>query len=351
MKIFLAYFVTLVFSITTLYCSEPSKGKEINSSSFYVANWNVENLFDTMDDPNKFDESFTPNGDKNWTEDKLNQKLENLAKVISQMNNGRGPDILGLEEVENESVLNSLLNKISLKKNYRIIHEESPDKRGIDNAIIYNSDLFTLKHSDAIEVKLKNDKTTRDILYSLLEVNDQQLHIFVNHWSSRRGGLKKTEGLRKLAAETLLNKVEGFNDLNNANIIILGDFNDLPSNISISKILGARELNCSDKITDSFSLFNLTYEEFQKGNGTYKYRDHWNMLDQIIISNSLVDKKGIDFKCESFEIFKPDYIIQQSGKYKGTSLPTYGGKNYLGGFSDHFSIGAEFYLIIGNSNK
>jgi predicted extracellular nuclease len=351
MKIFVAYFVTLVFSITALYCSEPSKGKEINSSSFYVANWNVENLFDTMDDPNKFDESFTPNGEKNWTEDKLNQKLENLAKVISQMNNGQGPDILGLEEVENEFVLISLLNKISLKKNYKIIHEESPDKRGIDNAVIYNSDMFTLNHSEPIEVKLKNGKTTRDILYSNLEINEYQLHVFVNHWSSRREGLKKTEERRVQAAEALMDKLDGFNDLKNANVIILGDFNDLPSNISISKILGARELNCSDNIKHTFSLFNVTYEEFQKGNGTYKYKDHWNMLDQIIISNSLVDKKGINFKCDSFEIIKPDYIIQQSGKYKGTSLPTYGGRKYLGGFSDHFSIGAEFYLISGNSKK
>lgn len=332
----------IIFSL--IYCNTPTKKVDAKTSGFYVANWNVENLFDTIDDVDKFDEQFTPGDERGWNEEKLSLKIDNLARVISDMNNNMGPDILGLEEVEHESVVGLLVEKIKLKKNYEIVHFESPDKRGIDNALIYNADYFTLKKSEALKVNLGGNKTTRDILYAVLDFNGIELNIFVNHWPSRREGLKKSEPNRVKAAERLMQKINNLEDSENSNIIIMGDFNDLPSNISISNILGAKKNVCPDIKDNKFGLYNISTSLFEKGEGTYKYRDHWNMLDQIIISNSFYDKKSIDLECESFEIIKPDYIIQKEGKYKGTSLPTFGGRKYLGGFSDHFSIGAQFVI-------
>lgn len=345
-KIIMVSFLVL----SLVYCDAPKKKHVGNISTFYVANWNVENLFDTIDDVDKFDEQYTPSDERGWDEEKLNVKIENLARVISGMNNNLGPDILGLEEIEHESVVKLLVNKIDVNKNYEIVHFESPDKRGIDNALIYNSDLFTVKKSEALEVNLGGNKTTRDILYTVLDLNGSELNIFVNHWPSRREGLKKSEPNRVKAAETLMRKINELDDQKNSNIIIMGDFNDLPSNISISNILGAKKDDCPTITNNNFGLYNLSTSLFQKGKGTYKYRDHWNMLDQIIISNSFFDKNSIDLKCESFEIIKPDFIIQKEGKYKGTSLPTFGGRKYLGGFSDHYSIGAQF-VIYNNSTE
>jgi hypothetical protein len=176
-------------------------------------------------------------------------------------------------------------------------------------------------------------------------MNDHELDIYVNHWPSRREGLKKTEIRRITASETLVKNIRSKENYERRNIVILGDFNDLPSNISLSKVLGASGFECGTELPDSLKFINLSYAPFQKGEGTYKYRDHWNMLDQMIISRSLADKRGIDFICGSFEIIKPEYIIQKEGRYSGTSLPTYGGRKYLGGYSDHFSIGAKFEFL------
>ncbi len=332
----------IIFALTFVNCSDSSPQL---SDEIYVVSWNVENLFDTIDDEDKIDEWFLPESEIKWTEKKLNDKLENLAKVISFMNAGNGPDILGVQEVEHKHLLEKLLKKLNLSKNYKIAYKESPDVRGIDNALIYNSDLFTLEHSEGLNVDLGNGKKTRDILYCKLNFGKEVLNIFVNHWPSRREGLKKSEHNRIKAAETLMAKINSFKNPESSNIIILGDFNDMPSNISINKVLGAKNINCGANENNELALLNITTKAFMKGHGTYKYKNHWNMLDQIIISNSLNDNKGFDYKCKSFEIIKPEFVIQKTGKYKGTSLPTFGGRKYLGGYSDHFSVGAKFQLV------
>lgn len=342
---FLQLALLIIISIVLLNCQNNTNGQNenINLSKkyFYVSNYNVENLFDTIDDEGKIDEWFTPSSEINWTEDKLQSKIINLTKVIEWMNNGEGPDLLGLEEVEHKSLLERLLNNIQLKKNYKIVHFESPDKRGIDNAIIYNSGIFHLEESEAIPVLLEGNKTTRDILYAKFKINDQFINFYVNHWPSRREGLKKSEPNRIAAAKTLKMHIEKLPNKNKSNIIIVGDFNDMPSNLSISKILNVKEVNC-ELNNNYFELLNLSTKEFKKGHGSYKYKDHWNMLDQIIVSNPLLDNSEIDYNCNSFEILKPEFILQKKGKYKGTSLPTFGGRKYLGGFSDHFAVGASF---------
>lgn len=333
----------LIFIVLFNQCTEQNNFPQKQINEFYIASWNIENLFDTVDDADKADEWFTAESEIKWTHDRLQTKTKNLAKVISYMNKGNGPDLLGIQEVEHADLLFKILDNLKTSKRYKVIHEESPDARGIDNALIYNSDLFKLIKHEALTVELEKGKTTRQIIYAELKISDESIHVFVNHWPSRREGLKETEWKRIKAAKTLMKKLKQIGNFEDENIIIIGDFNDLPSNISIKKILGAENINCDSNYSD-FTLLNLAYSHFQEGKGTYKYRDHWNMLDQIIISNRLFDQKAIDYNCGTFEIIKPEYIIQKDGKYAGTSLPTYGGRKYLGGYSDHFSIGAEFII-------
>jgi exonuclease III len=342
-------FINVLFSFfvfTTLSCTEFNKQSIDDKSNFYVASWNVENLFDTIDDPDKNDDWFLPDSEIEWTERKLTKKLANLAKVIDYMNNGEGPDILGVQEVENEALLRDIVDNYLKRSNYEIAYSESPDARGIDNGLIYNSSKFGLKSINPLTIKFDEPKSSRDILYvQLVDIRSREIiNIFVNHWPSRREGLKETEKFRIRAAKTLFEKVEQLrNDDPSSKIIILGDFNDLPSNISLTETLGASSFVCNEENIDSF-LFNLSSKLFMEGKGSYKYRDHWNMLDQIIVSTSLVDKKGLDFDCDSFEIIMPTFIVEKTGKYAGTPLPTFGGRKYLGGFSDHFPVGARFII-------
>lgn len=353
MKKYSNFMLILFLLFSTVFCTDVSESTSKSSSSFYVANWNVENLFDTIDDPTKNDEWFTPESEINWTEQKLHVKMTNLARLIKYMNNGDGPDLLGIEEVENQQLLVDLIDKYLDKKEYKVAYSESPDARGIDNALIYNSSKFGVESINPIKIDFDQPKSSRDILFvRLVEHSSKEIfNVFVNHWPSRREGLKKSEKFRINAAVSLSKSIEEIKQKNpNANIIILGDFNDLPSNLSILKYLNAKELNCDDIELNSNELLNLAYSDFKKGYGTYKYRDNWNMLDQIIVSNSLLDDKNFDYKCGSFEIIKPDFLIQKEGKYAGTSLPTFGGRKYLGGYSDHFAIGARF-IFNNNLNK
>ena len=344
MKKYFNIIIYLVLIFLTVKCSNNTDTEGTEVSSFYVANWNVENLFDTIDDPLKNDEWFTPESKINWTERKLNSKMVNLARVIKYMNQENGPDILGIQEVENQNLLNDLVEKYIKNSNYDIAYSESPDARGIDNALIYNSSKFGIESIKSIKIKFDEPKSSRDILFvKFIEQQTKEIiNVFVNHWPSRREGLKKSEKFRVNAAESLLEEIKVLQQKNsNPNIIILGDFNDLPSNLSINKYLGAAKFDCESENNTSSDLLNLAYEEFEKGNGTYKYKNHWNMLDQIIVSNSFFDNKGFEYACGSFEIIKPDFVIQKDGKFAGTSLPTYGGRKYLGGYSDHFAIGAK----------
>ncbi len=310
----------------------------------YVASWNVENLFDTLDNPQKDDSEFLPNSESNWNTEKYIHKIKNLAKVINDMNDQKGPDILGLIEIENLNVLSDLVN--NLNKKYGIAHIESLDPRGIDNALIYDTNLFNLKQLKPLHIKLDSlHSETRYILKVELEFIQfkpkKEITIYVNHWPSRRGGEDASERYRLEAAKTLLN------ELNNSeynNLIIIGDFNDEPSNKSILEILNAKDItNYNNK---NIKLLNLSYNLKEQGEGTYLYRGAWNMIDQMIISKDLYNSSNnyISYVENSFGIFKPDYMITKEGKYKGSSIPSFGGKKYLGGFSDHYPIFAKFLL-------
>lgn len=318
--------------------------QSVRRDSFYVANWNVENLYDVTNDPLKDDEEFLPESSKQWNDARYEDKLNNLTKVINYMNNGCGPDILAMEEVENINVVKRLLYKMR-DRDYIVAHRDSPDARGIDVALLYDRNVFDIGNLEKLHVELPNASPTRDILYVVLiyKKNNEKVHLYVNHWPSRRGGEEKSSINRKAAANVLKNSLDKLKkSAPNSNIIILGDFNDEPNNESVETVLGAKDFNCSKP--ERNSLFNLTYKKYKGGEGSYLYGGKFDMLDQIIISSALLDGKKIEYVCNSFTVIKPQFMIMEEGKRKGGAIPTYVGTQYLGGYSDHFPVGAKFIL-------
>jgi predicted extracellular nuclease len=315
-----------------------------NGKSFYVASWNVENLFDTYDEPLKDDAEFLPESEKQWTDARFDQKLSNLAKVVNYMNDGCGPDVIGLVEVENMNVVKLLAYKLR-DRDYVIAHRESPDERGIDCALMYDRKVFSIVMVDTIRVILPSGYNTRYILHVTLNhlSSHSNIHFIVNHWPSRRGGEAKSEPNRWAAAIALKTVVDSLLTLNkNEQIILMGDFNDEPNNSSISKILHAKNFDCKPGEKKSHYLLNLSFEKFLNGEGSYLFGSDWNMIDQLIVSPALSDNKGVDYLCNSFEVIKPEFMLSKSENRIGGPFPTYSGNRYFGGFSDHFPVGAKF---------
>jgi predicted extracellular nuclease len=312
--------ILLLFFSVNLYPQE----------SFFAAFWNVENLFDTIDQPGVDDAEFLPGSEKKWDDSRFRQKLINLSSVIMSMNRGKGPDLLGMCEIENKAVIDSLI--FYLNPGYEIVHIESPDNRGIDNAFIYRKDKFSLLYYSADTVNLGKENT-RSILYGRLVFKEDTISVYVNHWPSRRGGEAISEPKRIKAAETLKQSVsrKKYNDF----VLMMGDFNDEPENISVDSVLNA------GPASGNKNFINLAYEKSLRGEGSYKYRENWNMLDQIIISRNGTSIKYVE---DSFEVYKPEFIITLTGSYAGAPKPTYGGSRYLGGYSDHFPVTAEFHI-------
>jgi predicted extracellular nuclease len=310
---------------------------------FTVLFYNVENLFDTEDEPDKKDEEFTPGSDKAWDQDKYEKKLKDIARVLSSVDSTDLPEIIGLCEIENRKVLEELVNIRSLRKgNYSIVHSESPDNRGIDVALLYRADEFSVHESESIPVIFPFDSsmTTRDILYVTGKEKDgESFHFFVNHWSSRNQGEKETEPKRIYAAVTLRKEIdELMNRDPDAKILIMGDFNDEPTNHSIFEMLMA---NNKRKNASERELYNLMYDLHNVDNaGTYFYSGNWNMLDQLIISQSLLrDKTGYHTGFNSGKILKQQWMLyhdQQFDEYVPNK--TYGGPEYYGGISDHLPV-------------
>ncbi len=304
--------------------------------------YNVENLFDTKHDPHKNDESFTPDGEYHWDEERYLDKLNHISKAINFID--EKPVLIGLAEVENYKVLEALIRTGELAEiNYKYVHYDSPDRRGIDCALLYDADLFSVIRSEKIAVKMPNNDhfSTRDILHVFGEFNDgAKTHVFVNHWSSRREGEKETEPRRIRAAEILREKVDVI--LKNdplANIIIIGDFNDYPTNKSLHEVLRAKEAG----FENNDDLINLLYDEQINGEGTSVHHREWNVLDQIIISQAIYDgKSGIGIEDNDAEILDEEELIYtyKDGGTKPSS--TYGGRKYYGGYSDHLPV----YIVL-----
>jgi len=336
----------IVLTISNVGCAQQK------NDTLFVAHWNLENLFDTINDPITEDEEFLPSGAKEWNDERLDKKMYNLSRVIRSMNNDNGLDLLGVCEVEHQSVLDTMISKYLSDNNLKVAYLESPDGRGIDNGIIYNTRKFSLLEIKGHRVDMGSGYETRLIIEGifLFEKKDT-IYFFVNHWPSRRGGEDESEIKRISAAKTLRSVVDSIMNKNiSSNVIIVGDFNDEPTNISITEHLKAQPFFCDsldyENLPEDFEtdLFNLSYKAWFDGLGSYKYKDDFNMLDQIIISKELLLGEKIKYVCNSFEVYKPDLMITRTGKFQGAPFPTYGGSRYLGGYSDHYPVTAKFLI-------
>ncbi len=325
--------VLIAFVISLAACSKKT------TTPITFAFYNVENLFDTIDDPNIWDEKYLPNSKIAWNTERYYHKLDNLSKVMSSIDTAGFPALFGLCEVENIDVLKDLVNHKDLKKaNYNIIHKDSPDGRGIDVALLYNTKVFTPVDVKYIIPIFPNnpDLKTRDILYSKGVINNSDtIHVFINHWVSRWGGQAETEPFRIQIAKTIKNITDSILSLQpNANIIIAGDLNDNPTDTSIYKVLQAKE---STKTPTNNSLYNLSLTQFNNGEGSLYYKS-WDMFDQIIVSTAmLTGKNGLKIDSQSQSVFKQDWMLYQPKKGPARPSRTAAGK-YYGGFSDHLPV-------------
>lgn len=316
-----------------------------------VAFYNLENLFDTINNPKTYDDDRTPTGKDHYTSKVYWDKIDNLSEVISQIGEDKdknGPVILGVSELETREVLEDIANSERLKKkNYGVIHFDSPDRRGVDVALLYQKKYFSPIDYKSYELKLWGDNGrriyTRDQLMVKGYLDDELLYIIVNHWPSRRGGEKRSSPLREKAA-ALTKKIvsEIYEEDDDAKIMIMGDFNDDPTNKSIKKILEAKK---SPKLKDDQELYNPFYKMYQDGMSTLGYRDNINLFDQIIVSGELLteDKDYDDYKFFEAHIFNPSYLTNSKGRYKGYPFRSYSNNNYTGGYSDHYPV--YVYLI------
>jgi predicted extracellular nuclease len=324
---------------------QPITNKE-NMNAFSgrpVVFYNVENLFDINNDPRTNDEDFTPHGYKQWDEDRYETKLERIEDALSEFQ--KAPILIGLAEVENRAVLKDLVEEGDFDEiNYGIAHFDSPDRRGIDVALLYDQDAFSLINSTKLRVRLANNPSfaTRDILYVEGELTGGvKTHVFVNHWSSRREGQRETEHKRIEAAETLREKVDEILQRDaDANIIILGDFNDHPTDKSLQTVLRAKESGYEGE----GDLINLLFDEHVNGEGTAVHQGDWAVLDQIIVSQAIYDNRsGLGIRGNDAEIHWDDDLIfknRSTGQEKPNA--TYGGRKYYGGYSDHLPV----YIIL-----
>lgn len=316
--------------------------------AFTIGFYNLENLFDVVDDDDVRDTEFTPDGKNAWTTERYEHKLKNMAEVISKLGIDMSPDgvaCLGVSEIENKGVLEDLVKEpLIASRNYQIIQYDSPDKRGIDVALLYNPSLFTPKATKAFPLLIEvagERKYTRDVLHVQGDMAGEEVNILVNHWPSRSGGEKRSSPLRKAAATLNAKIVDSLYAVNpNAKIFIVGDLNDDPSSPSIKKILKAQKK--SEK-TKPGGLYNPMYSLHQRGEGSNAWRDTWSLFDQIIVSEPLLDKQQSGLFFHKAVIFKEPQMVQGSGRYKGYPMRTYSGGQFTGGYSDHFPVVA--YLL------
>ena len=310
--------------------------------------YNVENLFDTEDDPLIDDQEFLPGSEKKWTRDRYQEKLDHITRVIRDLGGDTLPVLVGLCEVENRKVVDDLVGKTSLKgMGYRVVHQESPDSRGIDVALLYRSSNFTLTGSRFIGIGYPVDTAfrTRDILYVTgIMAGIDTLHVFVSHWPSRSGGEVQTRPLRKFVAETIRKAVDSIRlSSPAARIIICGDFNDEPEDLSV--VSGLRALLSAEKPVTG-ELYDLT-PGLRNGNpgGTYKYKGNWNLLDHMVVSGSLLDTSRVVFtRPRGIGAFHTDYLLEADPDNLGVRpLRTYLGSFYQGGYSDHLPVYLHLY--------
>ncbi len=322
------FIVALFYSASFLYGQ-----KEVAVLGF----WNVENLFDTVNDPYKLDEEFTPGGTYAWDDERYRHKLQRLSEVISQIGREHSPhglSLLGMCEVENERVLEDLVNMPLLARhNFKYVLIEGPDARGIDPCLLYNPAYFTLHNASSHRVGLSDTShSTRDVLLAEGEFGGEKMAVIVCHWPSRRGGELASRRNRVAAAivvkrlcDNVLRKNAG------TKIVIMGDLNDDPVSYSVRDILGAKPQTLNIRPA---MLYNTMAPLYLKGVGTLAWNDSWNLFDQIILNGSWLKGKGWQF--EEAYVFNRPFLVNEQGNFRGYPFRTFSGGIYTAGYSDHF---------------
>lgn len=338
----LLFLVFLAFLNTA--CTQDEGSYRMTCIAFY----NLENLFDTINQEGVTDEEFTPKGKNNWNPDRYMEKLGHMATVISKIGVGEytphGAVLLGVCELENASVLEDMSNTDILKdRNYKFVHYDSPYYRGMDVALLYQPKFFRVLHSASYELNMPEieDFTTRAQLVVTGILDKDTISIIVNHWPSRSGGEKRSRPLRMAAADLSRSIADSIFQIKpEAKIIIMGDLNDDPTNKSIKKNLGT--VNEPSKMKED--RFYNPYEALHaKGIGSLAYRDSWNLFDQILVSRALTGEDYSSYKLYQAKVFNEQFLIQQEGRFKGYPWRTYSYGAYIGGFSDHFPV--YIYLV------
>jgi len=336
------FYILLLASIVIFTASACDRHR--NSADTCIAFYNLENLFDTINQANVADEEFTADGKKEWTPDRYLEKLDHMARVIHQIGlsetNPDGASLLGVCELENAGVMEDLANTEILKeRNYEYVHYDSPYYRGMDVGLFYQPEYFTVLSSSSHELNIPDikDFTTRAQLLVTGILNDDTIHVIVNHWPSRRGGEEGSRPLRIAAAKLCRSIVDSIFSIDpGAKIIVMGDLNDDPVDVSIKKYLNTSNDEGSLKAYQFFNPFEDMH--VPDSIGTLTYRGKWNLFDQILVSRSLTKKGNTSCAFTEAGIFKKDYLIQQDGKYKGSPFRTYSYNNYISGYSDHLPV-------------
>lgn len=330
--------VALALFLLPLIALAQPKQYKIAAIGFY----NLENLFDTINNPLINDEDFLPTGSYRYNTAVYVEKQNNMARVIAELGTELTPDglaILGVAEIENRDVLEDLVRQEQIKdRNYQIVHYDSPDYRGIDVALLYQAKYYTVTGSRPVPMVIYDSEgkptRTRDILLVSGILDGDPLHVLVNHWPSRRGGEAATRPLRNAAALTCKNIADSLVVADpNARVIIMGDLNDDPVSPSVRSVLNAKR---TKEETRPGGLFNPFYDFYKRGVGTLAYQDSWNLFDQIIISHSLINPALGGYQYYQARVFNPPYLTQDTGRFKGYPHRTYSGSTYIGGYSDHF---------------
>lgn len=336
----------IVLCVVTVY-SQPKTTFKVQTIAFY----NLENLFDPEDDPFTYDDDRTPEGKDHWTAEIFARKIKNMARVIADIGSDviqNTPTLIGVAEIENRQVLEALVNQPELvSKDYGIVHFDSPDRRGIDVALLYQKSLFRPIKTSVYELKLfqTNDPTkrkfTRDQLLVSGYLDGDLIHIIINHWPSRSGGEARTKRYREKAAGLNVRIIDSLFDRNPyAKIITMGDLNDDPDNTSILKILNAQ---AKKENTHLRGLYNPMHTMAKKGIGSLAFDDRWNLFDQIIISHEFLKKEYSSYRYYKAGVFNKEYLTTRQGRYKGYPFRSFSNGKFTDGYSDHFPV--FMYLI------
>ena len=334
----------IAFSLLILISGIKSQDAKQYKAGCFVF-YNIENLFDTI--PGSNDKEFAPGSEKQWNSERYFAKMETIGSVIVNVGadfTGTAPAIVGLSEIENMTVLKDLVKAESIKKfNYQIVHFDGSDYRGVDCALLYRPEFFTVTNTAMHVVRTPEDPDfrTRDQLLVSGLYDGEEMHFIVLHWPSRRGGEKRSAPKRQAAAEVTRGIVDSILVINpKAKIVVMGDLNDDPIDESVKVHLNATGVK-EDAVLPV--LYNPMFDLYKKGIGSLAYQDKWNLFDQIIISPAFLEKDMSSYRFHKALVYNKAFLMQKEGKFKGYPFRTYVGNTYMGGYSDHFP--AYIYIL------